>query len=76
MLVSRRAISLAGYAVLLAALMVWEGFGIARGGEGWPTMSDVIRSVRSPVVRWLVFGSWLWAGWHVFVRTWGTIPVD
>ncbi|HVL82253.1 MAG TPA: DUF6186 family protein [Actinomycetota bacterium] len=70
---SGRAIALFGYVVLVGALLVWEGFGLARGSDDWPTLSDIIRSVTSPVVRWTVFAVWLWAGWHVFVRTWGMV---
>ncbi|UGY94472.1 DUF6186 family protein [Streptomyces gobiensis] len=59
------------WAVLFAALFIWEGFGLARAGEAYPTLSDALRAVmRYPVARWVLFGLWLWFGWHTFVRGW------
>lgn len=60
-----------GWAVLLGAFLVWEGIGLVRGDDAWPTLSDVLREgTRSWLGRALVFGVWLWAGWHLFVRGW------
>lgn len=68
---SSRAVALLGYLVIVAVLLAWEGFGLARGDDDWPTVSDIIRSLTWPPARWTVFAIWLWTGWHVFVRTWG-----
>ncbi len=55
--------------VVLALLFSLQGVGMAR--EGWPTMSDMFRAFMRPLVgRWLLFGLWLWLGWHLFIRGW------
>ena len=57
------------WAVVFAALLTVQGLGLAR--EGWPTLSDMLRAVtRNPVARWILFGFWIWVGWHLFVRGW------
>ncbi len=34
-------------------------------------VSDVLRvAMRYPLGRWVLFGLWLWFGWHLFVRGW------
>jgi hypothetical protein len=59
------------WAVLFGALFVWEGIGLLRSGDGYPTLSDAIDAVmRYPVARWALFAAWLWWGWHTFVRGW------
>jgi hypothetical protein len=59
-----------GWAVILTALVAWEAIGLMVG-RGWPTLSHVTREVtRSPVGRWVLFGAWLWLGWHLFIRGW------
>jgi hypothetical protein len=50
-----RTVTLAGYAVLVAAVAV-------ASPRVWPWVR------RLPPVRWLLIASWLWLGWHVFVR--------
>ena len=60
-----------GWSVLMATLLAWEGIGLADGDGGWPTLSDMFRTVTSSVAgRWVLFGLWLWLGWHLFVRGW------
>jgi len=60
-----------GWSMLMATLLAWEGIGLADGSGGWPTLSDMLRTVTSSVAgRWAVFGLWLWLGWHLFVRGW------
>ncbi|MFI1562244.1 DUF6186 family protein [Streptomyces sp. NPDC020490] len=65
---------LAGYlvwAVLFGALFAWEGIGLLRAGDAFPTLSDALRAVmRFPAGRWALFALWLWFGWHAFVRGW------
>ncbi len=60
-----------GWAVLLGALLLWEGLGLLRGDDAWPTLSDLFRATLRPRVgRALAFAVWLWVGWHLFVRGW------
>ncbi|HEY1332566.1 MAG TPA: DUF6186 family protein [Actinomycetota bacterium] len=60
-----------GWAVLIAAVLVWEGLGLLVPGDRWPTISDMLRTVTRPVAgRWILFSLWLWLGWHLFVRGW------
>ena len=65
-----RAIAVAGWLVIVGALLVWQGIGLANG-PGWPTLSDFFRSFMRPVAgRFVLFGLWLWLGWHLFIRGW------
>lgn len=65
-----RAIAVVGWLGIVGAFLVWQGIGLVRGPE-WPTMSDFFRSFMAvPLGRFLVFGLWLWLGWHLFVRGW------
>jgi hypothetical protein len=66
-------VAVVGWIVIFGALFAWQGIGLARGPE-WPTMSDMLRSFMRPVAgRSLLFGVWLWIGWHLFVRGWEPI---
>ncbi|MFC5674824.1 DUF6186 family protein [Streptomyces incanus] len=59
------------WAVLFGALFAWEGIGLLRADDAFPTLSDTLRAVmRYPVGRWALFALWLWFGWHAFVRGW------
>lgn len=65
-----RTIAIVGWLVIVGAFLVWQGIGLVHGPE-WPTMSDFFRSFMSvPLGRFLVFGLWLWLGWHLFIRGW------
>jgi hypothetical protein len=65
-----RLIGSIGWVVIFAAFVSWEAVGLMVG-HGWPTLSHVTRAVtRSPVGRWVLFGAWLWLGWHLFIRGW------
>src|SRR5215211_7547891 len=65
-----RAIALVGWLWIVAALLVWQGIGLVHGPE-WPTLSDFFRSFMTvPLGRFILFGLWLWLGWHVFIRGW------
>jgi len=34
-------------------------------------MSDIFRTIMRPLLgRVVVFGLWLWLGWHLFIRGW------
>ena len=64
-------IGLVGWAVIIAALLLWEGLGLVRHDDRWPTFSDMVRTVTRTVPgRWILFALWLWWGWHTFVRGW------
>jgi hypothetical protein len=59
-----------GWIAILTAFVAWEALGLFVG-HGWPTLSRVTRDVtRTPVGRWVLFGAWLWLGWHLFIRGW------
>lgn len=59
------------WAVLFGALFTWEGIGLLRSGDAFPTLSDTLGAVmRYPFGRWALFALWLWFGWHTFVRGW------
>ncbi len=63
-------VAIVGWIVIFALLFTWQGIGLARG-PAWPTLSDIFRAFMGPLVgRWLLFGLWLWLGWHVFIRGW------
>jgi hypothetical protein len=65
-----RAVAIVGWIVIVGALLVWQGLALANAPE-WPTLSSVFRSVMRPLPgRLLLFGLWLWLGWHLFVRGW------
>jgi Family of unknown function (DUF6186) len=61
-----RAVTLAGYAVLLGVAVGLEV--AARRGSGATLGEALRRLVRRWPVRLLVLAAWLWFGWHVFVR--------
>jgi hypothetical protein len=67
----RRMIALVGYAVIVGALIAWQAVGLLRPDDDWPTLSELLRKVtRTAPGRWILFASWLWVGWHLFVRGW------
>jgi Family of unknown function (DUF6186) len=59
------------WAVLFAAMIVVEALGLTLRGHQWPTLSDIFRvAMRPEWSRWLLFGLWIWVGWHFFIRGW------
>jgi hypothetical protein len=65
-----RAIAVVGWLGIVAALLVWQGIGLVHGPE-WPTLSDFFRSFMTMALgRFILFGFWLWLGWHLFIRGW------
>jgi hypothetical protein len=49
---------------------VWQGLALVYTPT-WPTMSEIFRTAMRPLLgRSIVFGVWLWIGWHLFVRGW------
>jgi uncharacterized protein DUF6186 len=60
-----------GWVVIVGALLTWEGLGLVNDHDRWPTVSDMLRTVtRATAGRWILFGLWLWLGWHLFIRGW------
>lgn len=65
-----RTVAYVGWAVIVGALLAWQGLALANGPE-WPTLSSMFRAFMRPALgRYLLFGLWLWLGWHLFVRGW------
>jgi hypothetical protein len=63
-----RTLAVGGWLVIVAVLLTWQGIGLVLGAE-WPTLTDFFRaSMRSTTGRLVLFGLWLWLGWHLFVR--------
>lgn len=64
-------IGIIGWVVILALFLVWEGVALVKPEASWPTLSDFVRTImRYEVGRWILFGLWLWLGWHFFIRGW------
>jgi hypothetical protein len=65
-----RTVAVGGWILIVGALLVWQGFGLMNGPT-WPTLSDMFRAFMRPLPgRLLLFGVWLWLGWHLFIRGW------
>lgn len=65
---SSRALTFAGFAVILAAGIVWTIVTAAR--HDLPTLRQALAALtRTRVTRTLVLLGWAWIGWHLFVRT-------
>lgn len=64
-------IGFVGWGVIFAVGIAWEVLGLARPRDAWPTLSDLLNLVTRPLLgRWILFGLWLWFGWHLFIRGW------
>ena len=64
-------IGLAIWAVLIGGLLAYQGLALVHNDDRWPAFSDLLRVVmRHAPGRWVLFGLWLWFGWHLFVRGW------
>ncbi len=69
-----RTMAVVGWVAIFAALFSWQAIGLLHC-PAWPTMSDMLRTLtRTALGRSLLFGVWLWIGWHVFVRGWEPLP--
>ena len=61
-------LSLTGWSIVFAAFVLWELGGIV---FRYPRLRDMFGFVtRWPTGRYLLFGLWLWVGWHFFIRGW------
>jgi hypothetical protein len=64
------AVAVAGWIVIVGLLLGWQGLALANAPE-WPTLSEIFRTFMRPAAgRALLFGVWLWLGWHLFIRGW------
>ncbi len=67
-MIGSRGATLLGYAVLAALMVVYELVGVV--WRRTPTVGEAVRVLtRSWLGRSVVLASWLWLGWHLFVRT-------
>ena len=65
-----RTVAFVGWAVIIGVLLAWQGLALANAPE-WPTLSSMLRAfMRAPAGRFVLFGLWLWLGWHLFIRGW------
>jgi hypothetical protein len=64
---SARLVTLAGFAVLAAAMVGWSVAGARR--PSLVTLPELLRRITSSrPVRLLVVIAWAWLGWHLFAR--------
>ena len=67
-LVSTRAVTIAGFAVLIAAMITLEVLG-RRPGSRIPAAGEWLGYLMRPRIgRVLVLLGWWWLGWHYFAR--------
>jgi hypothetical protein len=65
-----RAMAYLGWLLIVGALLAWQGLALVNAPQ-WPTLSSMVRTFMRPAAgRWLLFGLWLWLGWHLFIRGW------
>jgi hypothetical protein len=61
-------LSVTGWSIVLAAFVLWEASAVL---FRYPRLGDVFGYVtRWRIGRYLLFGMWLWVGWHFFIRGW------
>ena len=61
-------IGLIGWGVLIGAAVAWE---IAGQVRRFPTLGRLFGyAVSFRIGRWVLFGWWIWLGWHFFIRGW------
>jgi hypothetical protein len=66
--VSSSTITYAVYAVIAAVWILWAVFTLAHR-DRYVTLDGIVaRLMRGPVARWIVWASWAFVGWHLFVR--------
>lgn len=62
-----RGSTLAGYAVIAAAMAMWQLVAVRRGRR--ETLGALVRWLASfTAARFALLAAWLWLGWHVFAR--------
>jgi hypothetical protein len=56
------------YALIAAAWVAWGVFARLQRPR-FATLGGIMaRMMRNPVLRWAVWASWSFVGWHLFVR--------
>lgn len=59
------------WGVLLGVVLAYQALCLVSATDRWPSFSHVLRDVTNTTAgRWILFGMWLWVGWHLFVRGW------
>jgi hypothetical protein len=66
--VSSSTITYAVYAVIGALWILWIVFTFAHRNRYMTPDGVAARLMRGPVARWVVWASWAFVGWHLFVR--------
>ena len=62
-----RTLTLWGYAVLAIAALAYQAAGLLR--RQTVTLGQAVRRLKTiPGARPLLLASWLWLGWHTFIR--------
>lgn len=62
-----RTVTLAGFAVLTAAMLAWQALAVLVGRTA--TLGQAITTLtRRRAGRPVLLVAWLWLGWHLFVR--------
>lgn len=62
-----RTVTLAGFALLAVAMLVYELVGLIWGRTA--RLGQTLHMVAgSRWGRWVLLAVWMWLGWHVFVR--------
>ena len=62
-----RTVTLVGYAALVLAMAAYQFMGVLR--RRTPTVGEALEPLRRTLVgRVVLVGTWLWLGWHLFVR--------
>lgn len=61
-------VTYAVYAVIAAFWILWAVFTLAHRDRYLTVDGVVARLMRGPVARWIVWASWAFVGWHLFVR--------
>jgi hypothetical protein len=65
---STSAFSYAIYAVIAASWVAWGVFTQVERPR-YATLGSIVRGMmRHPLMRWAVWASWAFVGWHLFVR--------
>ena len=65
---SARAAIIAGFAVILAVVATVDGYARRPGSPVRPLSATITAALRTRGMRVLVFGVWLWMGWHFLAR--------
>jgi hypothetical protein len=61
-------VTYAGYATIAAGWVAWAVFTMAQRPR-YATLGGIVRRMtRHPLMRWAVWASWAFVGWHLFVR--------